>query len=239
MTEYTIAMIVCSVQIVLSIFLIIRQKNVIATLSEIISALVLLLILNGFSIEVTTISWIHIGIVLAQYLLVKLFLICFMLFARIYSFYEVNKLCRKKKKANAIKLKFIRTFHKVKYWPKLKLGLAGKANTIHPKTKVRFDSKGFPKFKSYYTVKLERKDFRKSRDQHFYIANKMLYKNICSNSRIRAKFSKKEIKDFSKGRTPEKYTWHHHQDAGVLQLVEYEIHSKTSHIGGYSIWGEK
>lgn len=239
MTEYTITFIICSVQIILSIFLIIRQKNVIAILSEIVSTLLLLLILNGFSIDASTISWWHIIIVLAEYLFVKLFLIGFMLLARLYSFYVVNKLCRKKKKSSAIKLKFIRTFHKVKYWPRLKLGLAGMANRIHPKTKVRFDSNGFPKFKSYYTVKLRRKDFRKTREQHFYIANKILYKNICSNSWLRAKFSKKEIKEFSQGRTPNKYTWHHHQDAGILQLVEYEIHSKTSHVGGYSIWGGK
>jgi len=239
MTEYIIAMIVCGIQIILSIFLIMRQKNVIAILSEIISALLLLLNLNGFSIDVATISLESIIIVLAEYLFVKLFLISFMLFARMYSFYETNKICRKKKKAKGLKLKFIKTFHKVKYWPRLKLGLSGMANRIHPKTKVRFDSKGFPKFKSYYTVKLRRKDFRKPREQHFYIANKMLHKNICSNSRLRARFSKKEIKEFSQGRTPDKYTWHHHQDAGVLQLVEYEIHSKTSHVGGYSIWGYK
>jgi len=239
MTEYIIAMIVCGIQIILSIFLIMRQKNVIAILSEIISSLLLLLILSRFSINVATSSWKYIVIVLAEYLFVKLFLICFMLLARTYSFYEINKICRKKKKANAIKLKFIRTFHKVKYWPKLKLGLAGKANRVHPKTKVRFDSKGLPRFKSYYTVKLQRKDFRKPREQHFYIANKIIYRNICSNFRLRAKFSKKEIKEFSQGRTPDKYTWHHHQDAGVLQLVEHEIHSKTSHVGGYSIWGEK
>ena len=239
MTEYTIAIIVCCIQIILSIFLIIRQKNIIANLSEIISSLLLLLILNEFSIDVTSISLMCTIIALAEYLFMKVFLIGFMLLVRIYSFYEINKLCRKKKKAKAIKLKFIRTFHKVKYWPKLKLGLAGMANKIHPKTRVRFDSKGFPKFKSYYTVTLWRKDLRKNREQHFYIANKTIYKNICSNSILKSKFSRNEIKEFSQGRTPDKYTWHHHQDAGVLQLVDHEIHSKTSHVGGYSIWGEK
>lgn len=88
------------------------------------------------------------------------------------------------------------------------------ADKKHPKTKVRFDSKVFPEFKIYYTVKLRKKDFRKTREQHFYIANKMLYKNILSSSRVRVK-------------------------AGTLQLVDYDVHSKTSHIGGYSIWGGK
>ena len=51
------------------------------------------------------------------------------------------------------------------------------------------------------------------------------------------KFSSRDIKVISQGDTPNKYTWHHHQDKGKLELVDREIHSKTSHIGGYSIWG--
>ena len=96
---------------------------------------------------------------------------------------------------------------------------------------------GFPKFKSVYTVKLQHKDYKKSREEHFYIANKKLYNNICSSSRLRMKFSSRDIKVISQGDTPNKYTWHHHQDKGKLELVDREIHSKTSHIGGYSIWG--
>ena len=34
--------------------------------------------------------------------------------------------------------------------------------------------------------------------------------------------------------TPEGYTWHHHQDAGLMQLIDYEIHRKTGHTGGFS-----
>jgi hypothetical protein len=28
------------------------------------------------------------------------------------------------------------------------------------------------------------------------------------------------------------YTWHHHQEAGRMQLVPREIHETTIHIGG-------
>lgn len=241
MTELIITSIIGVIQIILSINLIIRQKNGIAILSEIISSFILLYTLNGFSIDMNAILWKYIILTLLEYFSVKIFLIIFMIITRKLCFYMKIDLCRnkKKKKENKLKLKFIRTFSKVKYWPRLKLGLAGMANKTHPKTKVRFDSKGFPKFKSYYTVKLQKRYYRKTREQHFYIANKIIYKNILSSSRLRAKFSKKEIKEFSQGETPSKYTWHHHQDAGVLQLVEYEVHSKTSHIGGYSIWGGK
>lgn len=33
-----------------------------------------------------------------------------------------------------------------------------------------------------------------------------------------------------------KYTWHHHQDEGKMQLVENGIHSMTQHSGGREIW---
>lgn len=32
---------------------------------------------------------------------------------------------------------------------------------------------------------------------------------------------------------------HHHQTVGRMQLVKTDIHSKTGHTGGYSIWGNK
>lgn len=237
MTEITISILIGVLKAILSINLIIRQKNNIAILSEIISSILLFGILNEFTIDVNNISLKFIAITVLEYFCVKVFLIVFMLVARVYCFYTVKKICNRRKKISKKRLKAINKFNRVKYWPRLKLGLPGKAGKIHSKTKVRFDSKGFPKFKSYYTVKLRRKDYRKTREQHFYIANKMLYKEIVSNSRLRAKFSKRDIKALSNGETPSKYTWHHHQDSGVLQLVEYSVHSKTSHIGGYSIWG--
>lgn len=226
-------------QIFLSINLIIRQKNKFAILSEIISSLILLYILNGFSFDVNSISWTHILLSIGEYLAVKIFLVIFMAFARIYCFYTIKNMYNKKRKITKKKIGFIRKISKANYWPRLKLGLPSKVDKRHPVTKVKFDKKGFPKFKSYFTVKLRIRDYRKSREQHFYIANKVLYKNILSSSRLRAKFSKQEIKEISKGNTPNAYTWHHHQDRGVLELVEYDIHSKTPHIGGYSIWGAK
>ena len=41
------------------------------------------------------------------------------------------------------------------------------------------------------------------------------------------------------GPTPEGYTWHHHQDAGYMQLVHSSIHKAYQHDGGrsYGMWG--
>lgn len=229
--------IVAIVQIILSILLIIRRKNDIAILSEIFTSLLLFFVLNGFSIKIGTVFWTHITLTLIEYFSVKTFLVIFMLLARYLSFYIIRYFCQNKKKSK--KLKMVKLFNNVKYWPKVKLGYPGKANRTHPKTKVRFDSRGFPKFKSYYTMRLRRRDFHETREKHFYIANRTLYEDKSYKSKIKAKLSRKQIKQLSRGETPDGYVWHHHQDAGVLQLVEEQVHAKTSHIGGYSIWGCK
>lgn len=238
MGEIKLLILISVCQIVFSIYLIVKRRNNIAIITEIISCVLMLCMLNDFSLDINNICFKYIKWTLLEYVLVKLFLVVFMLFARIYSFKAIKKMCNRRKKINKTRMKIFSKLYRVKYWPKLKLGIPAKAGKVHSVTKIKFDSKGFPKFKSYYTVKLRRKDYRKTREQHFYIANKILYKEILSNARLRAKFSKKEIYQLSNGETPNKYTWHHHQDAGVLQLVEHNIHSKTSHVGGYSIWGE-
>ena len=52
------------------------------------------------------------------------------------------------------------------------------------------------------------------------------------------KFTDEEIQLFKIGKTPEHYTWHHHQDTGRMQLVDYQNHHDTGHTGGYKIWGK-
>lgn len=38
------------------------------------------------------------------------------------------------------------------------------------------------------------------------------------------------------GGRPKGYTWHHHQDPGRMQLVEFGVHNITNHNGGRSVW---
>lgn len=235
MTDYIMVLMIGICQIILSINLIVRKKNRWAIATEIIFSLILLYVLNGCSIEVQNNSWVYLGITLIEYISVKVFLVIFMLIARYYCFYRIRYLCRKKKKIGS--KKFIRAINKVEYWPRLKLGLPGKANKISKKTKVKFDSKGFPQFKAYYTVKLRKKYFKESRQRHFYMANKILCEDSIAVRKLKLSIS--QIIELEHYNTPSGYTWHHHQDAGVLQLVDEEIHEKTGHRGGYSIWGGK
>lgn len=238
MERINILLVVATCQIIISIILIVKRKNKLSIMCEVLSSLLCFGILNDFTFDVNNIPWANVCLTIFEYLFVKTFLVLFMWCARVYAFYAIRKVCSSRRKVNKRKLKIVNKFNRANYWPKLKLGIPSKAGKMQHKTRVRFDNKGFPKFKSYYTVTLRRRDYHKTREQHFYIANKLLYKEIISNYRLRSKFSKREIKMFSEGETPGKYTWHHHQDAGKMQLVDYNIHAKTSHIGGYSIWGE-
>ncbi|MDU0076392.1 MULTISPECIES: T7SS effector LXG polymorphic toxin [Bacillus] len=113
-------------------------------------------------------------------------------------------------------------------------------NDVHPVTKVPYDKDGFPIFESKHTLTLDKADFKKSRDQHFDKLNKQLYKQIEEDPSLIKKLDLNEddLLDLQDGITPEKYTWHHHQTPGKMELVDRVIHAKTGHTGGYKIWGK-
>lgn len=115
-----------------------------------------------------------------------------------------------------------------------RMELAGKK---HPVTGVEFDSNGFPKFESKYDMQLAPEDYLKSRGTHFDRAGKKLYNDIMKDSNLRSQFTEQEIAIFKDGGVPKKYTWHHNQETGKLQLVNRKIHRKTGHVGGFTIWG--
>ena len=133
--------------------------------------------------------------------------------------------------------KKLKTLQEIDYGPRLKLGIPAMANKINAKTRIRFNSWGFPKFKSYYTIHLKRCDYKKSREYHFNYANKFLYNKALKSKKVKKRFTLDELSELKKGNTPDRYTWHHHQDSGKLQLVSRKINAKVYHIGGYDIWG--
>ena len=89
--------------------------------------------------------------------------------------------------------------------------LAGKT---HPKTGVPFDKDGFPNFSAHRhpDVPDVRIELSGSRSTDFARAN--------------AAAGLKE--------TPRGYTWYHHQDKGLMQLVDGKVHAATGHTGGFS-----
>jgi len=135
--------------------------------------------------------------------------------------------------------KNLKQLSEIVYGPRLKHGLPAMANKKHKKTKVKYDKNGFPKFHSYYTFHLMPWNYRKSRQQHFNIANKALYKKTLKSKKIRKLFTRNDLFELKSGNTPNKYTWHHHQNPGKMQLVLQKTHAAVNHVGGYSIWGKK
>lgn len=39
------------------------------------------------------------------------------------------------------------------------------------------------------------------------------------------------------GSSPASWTWHHHKDAGRMQLLNRQVHAAFKHCGGKAIWG--
>ena len=182
-----------------------------------------------------------------EYICAKFTILCFVIILKIFSFYATKSLvnnglfskiciaiCGKK-----YLIKIIANFRKLKYGPRLKFGVPAMAGKKHKATGIVFDGLGFPKFKSFYTFKLKRSEYKKDREYHFYHASKALYNDALKNKSLKCKFTDKELKMFKEGKVPPRFTWHHHQDRGVMLLVDYKVHSKVSHIGGFSIWGKK
>lgn len=183
-----------------------------------------------------------------EYLILKLSLLIIVYLAKRFSFYVMYVITHKNKKKALHKMlikkkRFLRfqsrIWNKVNYGIKVKKGIPSMADRKNSQTGILFDSDGFPKFKAIAEIQLPRKYWKKDRQTHFYHASKILYGKISRSARLAKKFSRKDITTFKRGDLPSKYTWHHHQDKGVLQLVDANIHAKVRHNGGFSLWGKE
>ncbi|EDY52439.1 YD repeat-containing protein [Streptomyces clavuligerus] len=95
--------------------------------------------------------------------------------------------------------------------PKVRNGkLAG---SVHPNTGVPFDAQGFPDFSAWRHPQVPdvRIQLTGSRSRDFRLANQAA--GLPS--------------------TPTGYTWHHHQDRGLMQLIDRQVHADTGHTGGF------
>lgn len=88
------------------------------------------------------------------------------------------------------------------------------AGSTHPVTGVPFDKNGYPDFSAHRhpSVPDVRIELSGNRTTDFARANKMAGLDS----------------------TPSGYTWHHHQDTGLMQLIDRSVHAKTGHTGGFS-----
>lgn len=119
----------------------------------------------------------------------------------------------------------------------------------HPETGVRYERKivvmdngekvegVFPQFESKLDVQLPEDLEQASDNKQFSECNKQLKEKCDNDPEFRKQFTEDQLDDIDNGQTPEGYTWHHSEDKGKMQLVDYETHMKTGHTGGRNIWG--
>lgn len=128
---------------------------------------------------------------------------------------------------------------------------ASLAGSEHPETSVPFVEKEvfisndevyegtFPVFESSFKVVIAEELYLENDAVHFNLANDTLYQSIQGDPSIvdELGLSQSEVQALANGQTPEGYTWHHHEEPGVLQLVDEDTHAQTAHTGGRAIWG--
>lgn len=122
----------------------------------------------------------------------------------------------------------------------------------HPITGVPFERKTvevngeniegvFPVFDAIYEAKLPKDMYEKSDREQFKECNNQLYKDIEQYPVLKNQFNEEQLEQIKDGTidgaAPDGYVWHHNEEAGKMQLVDFETHAKTGHTGGRSIWG--
>ena len=109
--------------------------------------------------------------------------------------------------------------------------------------RVARDQNGFPEFTIYDTY-IDDVNIGNGDDAlHFRAANEQLAARLKATPGLadelgltpdqQAFFERRTIP----GESPPGLTWHHHEDAGRMQLVDSELHGRFGHVGGMNIWG--
>lgn len=119
----------------------------------------------------------------------------------------------------------------------------------HPITGVPFerktveDSDGnevtgvFPEFDSDFDAQLPEDLYEASDKEQFAECNNQLKEAVEKDPELAKRFTPEQLEQIKNGDTPDGYTWHHNEEKGKMQLVDSDIHAKTGHTGGKTIWG--
>ena len=95
----------------------------------------------------------------------------------------------------------------------------------------------FPQFDSEFDAQLPESMLQESDSKQFSEANRQLKEKYDSDPEFASKFNERQRDDIENGRTPYGYVWHHNEETGKMQLVDYDPHERTRHTGGKAIWG--
>ncbi|PFS00692.1 hypothetical protein COK55_31320 [Bacillus cereus] len=103
--------------------------------------------------------------------------------------------------------------------------------------KVTYDKNGHPIFNDQFDTTLPESKYLSSDSEQFTFCNKDLFDKAMKDPELKSKFTVEELELFKEGKKPSNYTWHHHQDIGKMQLVDYFEHEAAKHTGGRAYWG--
>lgn len=127
---------------------------------------------------------------------------------------------------------------------------AGLEGDVHPVTGVPFELNTvehngqliqdvFPVFDSQYDAHIPENQYLASDDVQFRLANEQLALELQADPTraYEMGLTPQDVQGLSNNITPDGYVWHHHEQPGVLQLVNEADHDATAHTGGRFIWG--
>lgn len=95
----------------------------------------------------------------------------------------------------------------------------------------------FPQFESKFDAQLPKDLLQESDSKQFAESNSQLKKKFDSDADFSSQFNERQQDDIKNNRTPYGFVWHHNEEAGKMQLVDYDTHEGTKHTGGKSVWG--
>ena len=112
-----------------------------------------------------------------------------------------------------------------------------KENGLVPTVPIReVNGKRYADFTKWmvFECELGREFWNKTDREQFAQCNDLLKKEIEKNPELAKKFTPEQLDQIRRGETPDKYTWHHSEKDGTMQLVPFGIHNSTYHHGGRS-----
>lgn len=118
----------------------------------------------------------------------------------------------------------------------------------HPETGVPFVDKTLiiagcevhivePKFPSAFECEIDPEKWKSGDREIFKDCTEQLQNYLEEHPEMKEKFNEQQLEQIKNGEPYIKgYTWHHTEEPGKMQLVETNVHARTGHTGGNSIW---
>ena len=96
----------------------------------------------------------------------------------------------------------------------------------------------FPKFDSKFDTYMPPNMWKASDLDQFKYCTERLKNRIARDPEFAKQFTPRQLEQIKNGEPRiSGLTWHHNETPGKMQLVNADIHIRTNHTGGRSLWG--